>query len=64
MDNVCIICREEMVTGAKRLPCNHIFHTRWGGAVPREPDIGGEALEGSGRLPPGDLQTIALSSCP
>ncbi|NXG97652.1 SYVN1 ligase, partial [Loxia leucoptera] len=28
MDNVCIICREEMVTGAKRLPCNHIFHTR------------------------------------
>uniref|UniRef100_A0A8D0G094 RING-type E3 ubiquitin transferase n=1 Tax=Sphenodon punctatus TaxID=8508 RepID=A0A8D0G094_SPHPU len=27
MDNVCIICREEMVTGAKRLPCNHIFHT-------------------------------------
>lgn len=30
MDNVCIICREEMVTGAKRLPCNHIFHTRWG----------------------------------
>ncbi|NP_001088172.1 E3 ubiquitin-protein ligase synoviolin B [Xenopus laevis] len=27
MDNVCIICREEMVSGAKRLPCNHIFHT-------------------------------------
>nr|XP_033812101.1 E3 ubiquitin-protein ligase synoviolin isoform X2 [Geotrypetes seraphini] len=27
MDNVCIICREEMITGAKRLPCNHIFHT-------------------------------------
>ncbi|KAM4721916.1 E3 ubiquitin-protein ligase synoviolin [Rhinophrynus dorsalis] len=27
MDNVCIICREEMMTGAKRLPCNHIFHT-------------------------------------
>ncbi|XP_068117525.1 E3 ubiquitin-protein ligase synoviolin [Hyperolius riggenbachi] len=27
MDNVCIICREEMLTGAKRLPCNHIFHT-------------------------------------
>uniref|UniRef100_A0A8C4QCL0 RING-type E3 ubiquitin transferase n=1 Tax=Eptatretus burgeri TaxID=7764 RepID=A0A8C4QCL0_EPTBU len=26
-DNVCIICREEMTTGAKRLPCNHIFHT-------------------------------------
>ncbi|XP_069749963.1 E3 ubiquitin-protein ligase synoviolin isoform X2 [Narcine bancroftii] len=26
-DNVCIICREEMVSGAKRLPCNHIFHT-------------------------------------
>lgn len=26
-DNVCIICREEMVTGAKKLPCNHIFHT-------------------------------------
>lgn len=27
-DNVCIICREEMVPNgtAKRLPCNHIFH--------------------------------------
>lgn len=25
-DNVCIICREEMSTGAKKLPCNHIFH--------------------------------------
>lgn len=26
-DNVCIICREEMVGGgAKKLPCNHIFH--------------------------------------
>ncbi|XP_065221765.1 E3 ubiquitin-protein ligase synoviolin B [Planococcus citri] len=25
-DNVCIICREEMQTGAKKLPCNHIFH--------------------------------------
>lgn len=44
MDNVCIICREEMVTGAKRLPCNHIFHTRskgpwgvctWGWALER-----------------------------
>ncbi|EQB77737.1 E3 ubiquitin-protein ligase synoviolin [Camelus ferus] len=33
MDNVCIICREEMVTGAKRLPCNHIFHTSSGEAV-------------------------------
>lgn len=28
-DNVCIICREEMVTGAKKLPCNHIFHSRY-----------------------------------
>lgn len=28
-DNVCIICREEMVTGAKKLPCNHIFHSRF-----------------------------------
>lgn len=27
-DNICIICREEMVTGAKKLPCNHIFHSR------------------------------------
>ncbi|MGH0183274.1 UNVERIFIED_CONTAM: hypothetical protein FKN15_011318 [Acipenser sinensis] len=27
MDNVCIICREEMLMGAKRLPCNHIFHS-------------------------------------
>ncbi|XP_064108564.1 E3 ubiquitin-protein ligase synoviolin-like isoform X2 [Macrobrachium nipponense] len=26
VDNVCIICREEMVTGAKKLPCGHIFH--------------------------------------
>lgn len=25
-DNVCIICREEMTTAAKKLPCNHIFH--------------------------------------
>lgn len=25
-DNVCIICREEMTGGAKKLPCNHIFH--------------------------------------
>ncbi|KAK9496875.1 hypothetical protein O3M35_012902 [Rhynocoris fuscipes] len=27
IDNVCIICREEMRSGAKKLPCNHIFHT-------------------------------------
>lgn len=26
VDNVCIICREEMLTGAKKLPCSHIFH--------------------------------------
>lgn len=26
-DNVCIICREEMLSAAKKLPCNHIFHT-------------------------------------
>ncbi|KAK3745505.1 hypothetical protein QZH41_009906, partial [Actinostola sp. cb2023] len=25
-DNVCIICREEMTTGCKKIPCNHIFH--------------------------------------
>ncbi|XP_047537281.1 E3 ubiquitin-protein ligase synoviolin [Vanessa atalanta] len=25
-DNECIICREEMHSGAKKLPCNHIFH--------------------------------------
>ncbi|OQV23997.1 E3 ubiquitin-protein ligase synoviolin [Hypsibius exemplaris] len=25
-DSTCIICREEMVTGCKKLPCNHIFH--------------------------------------
>ncbi|CAF4911532.1 unnamed protein product [Pieris macdunnoughi] len=25
-DNECIICREEMHGGAKKLPCNHIFH--------------------------------------
>uniref|UniRef100_A0A914ZLD8 E3 ubiquitin-protein ligase hrd-1 n=2 Tax=Parascaris univalens TaxID=6257 RepID=A0A914ZLD8_PARUN len=28
-DNTCIICREEMTptSGAKKLPCNHIFHS-------------------------------------
>ncbi|GAB6022170.1 hypothetical protein CHUAL_006307 [Chamberlinius hualienensis] len=26
LDNVCIICREEMTTASKKLPCNHIFH--------------------------------------
>ena len=26
-DSTCIICREEMITGCKKLPCNHIFHT-------------------------------------
>ncbi|MFH4984001.1 hypothetical protein AB6A40_010710 [Gnathostoma spinigerum] len=28
-DNTCIICREEMtpMSGAKKLPCNHIFHS-------------------------------------
>ncbi|KAI3383215.1 hypothetical protein SNEBB_006826 [Seison nebaliae] len=26
VDTTCIICREEMTAGAKRLPCNHIFH--------------------------------------
>ncbi|XP_052272357.1 E3 ubiquitin-protein ligase synoviolin B-like isoform X2 [Dreissena polymorpha] len=26
-DNVCIICREDMVSACKKLPCNHIFHT-------------------------------------
>ncbi|WAR18781.1 SYVNB-like protein [Mya arenaria] len=26
-DNVCIICREDMVTTCKKLPCGHIFHT-------------------------------------
>ncbi|GFR62737.1 E3 ubiquitin-protein ligase synoviolin [Elysia marginata] len=26
-DNVCIICREEMTSGCKKLPCGHIFHT-------------------------------------
>lgn len=25
-DNVCIICREEMTSASKKLPCNHIFH--------------------------------------
>ncbi|XP_012275801.1 E3 ubiquitin-protein ligase synoviolin A [Orussus abietinus] len=27
VDNVCIICREEMMSASKKLPCNHIFHT-------------------------------------
>lgn len=52
MDNVCIICREEMVTGAKRLPCNHIFHTRW------EPVWGTCILAQAA----GDLLTTACSS--
>lgn len=26
-DSVCIVCREDMIDGAKKLPCNHIFHT-------------------------------------
>ncbi|ALC45444.1 sip3 [Drosophila busckii] len=26
-DNICIICREDMVNHAKKLPCGHIFHT-------------------------------------
>ncbi len=26
-DNVCIICREDMTTACKKLPCGHIFHT-------------------------------------
>jgi len=26
-DSVCIICREEMLSLCKKLPCNHIFHT-------------------------------------
>ncbi|OWF45465.1 E3 ubiquitin-protein ligase synoviolin B-like [Mizuhopecten yessoensis] len=26
-DNVCIICREDMLATCKKLPCNHIFHT-------------------------------------
>lgn len=25
-DTTCIICRDEMTTGCKKLPCNHIFH--------------------------------------
>lgn len=26
-DNICIICREDMVSNSKKLPCGHIFHT-------------------------------------
>ncbi|CRK96225.1 CLUMA_CG009652, isoform A [Clunio marinus] len=26
-DNICIICREDMVSSSKKLPCGHIFHT-------------------------------------
>lgn len=25
-DNICIICREDMVSNSKKLPCGHIFH--------------------------------------
>ncbi|XP_058814131.1 E3 ubiquitin-protein ligase HRD1 isoform X2 [Topomyia yanbarensis] len=26
-DNICIICREDMINSSKKLPCGHIFHT-------------------------------------
>uniref|UniRef100_A0A336MJC4 RING-type E3 ubiquitin transferase n=1 Tax=Culicoides sonorensis TaxID=179676 RepID=A0A336MJC4_CULSO len=26
-ENICIICREDMVNNSKKLPCGHIFHT-------------------------------------
>ncbi|XP_055901903.1 E3 ubiquitin-protein ligase HRD1 [Eupeodes corollae] len=26
-DNICIICREDMIVNSKKLPCGHIFHT-------------------------------------
>lgn len=26
-DNICIICREDMIANSKKLPCGHIFHT-------------------------------------
>lgn len=26
-DNICIICREDMINTSKKLPCGHIFHT-------------------------------------
>ncbi|KAH8276209.1 hypothetical protein KR026_004604 [Drosophila bipectinata] len=26
-DNICIICREDMINHSKKLPCGHIFHT-------------------------------------
>lgn len=26
-DNICIICREDMINASKKLPCGHIFHT-------------------------------------
>uniref|UniRef100_A0A1Q3FE12 RING-type E3 ubiquitin transferase n=1 Tax=Culex tarsalis TaxID=7177 RepID=A0A1Q3FE12_CULTA len=26
-DNICIICREDMISSSKKLPCGHIFHT-------------------------------------
>lgn len=53
MDNVCIICREEMVTGAKRLPCNHIFHTRW-------EKVWGTCIAGTGSWGPADHCLILL----
>nr|XP_013800177.1 PREDICTED: E3 ubiquitin-protein ligase synoviolin-like [Apteryx mantelli mantelli] len=59
MDNVCIICREEMVTGAKRLPCNHIFHT----SSPRNPAAfsSGDVplLAAGGSLPSGPRHAAA-----
>jgi E3 ubiquitin-protein ligase synoviolin len=26
-DNICAVCREEMTSNLKKLPCNHVFHT-------------------------------------
>jgi len=62
-DNVCIICREEMVTGAKKLPCNHIFHATclrsWFQRQQTCPTCRLEVLRAPGTTPPAAPQPAA-----
>jgi E3 ubiquitin-protein ligase synoviolin len=57
-DNTCIICREEMTvdSGAKKLPCNHIFHSNclrsWFQRQQTCPTCRTDVLGGEGFVPP------------
>jgi len=67
-DNVCIICREEMVTGAKKLPCNHIFHATclrsWFQRQQTCPTCRLEVLRAPGTTPAAAAQPAANSPSP